>query len=188
MAASRQPDRARRHLHRHRQHHADLLSPGPMPPRHPSPPCSWRCCRCRPWRRRSAWRRRGSSSAPATAPAVVTLHNNAAEPVMVQVQTFAWPHGPATADLEPTRDLFAVPPVFELAGNGRADHPGRPARRGRRRARAGLSAADHRGAAWRCREHRGALRAAAEPAGLRHPAGAAPQAGLVGARDEGRRR
>jgi fimbrial chaperone protein len=50
---------------------------------------------------------------------VVTLQNNAAEPVMVQVQTFAWPRGPASADLEPTRDLLAVPPVFELAGNAR---------------------------------------------------------------------
>ena len=38
---------------------------------------------------------------------------------MVQVQTFAWPDGPATADLVPTRDLIAVPPVFEIAGNGR---------------------------------------------------------------------
>ena len=38
---------------------------------------------------------------------------------MVQVQTFAWPHGPATAELEPTRDLIAVPPVFELAGNAK---------------------------------------------------------------------
>ena len=50
---------------------------------------------------------------------VVTLQNNAAEPVMVQVQTFAWPHSPASAELEPTRDLLAVPPVFELAGNAR---------------------------------------------------------------------
>ena len=50
---------------------------------------------------------------------VVTLQNNAAEPVMVQVQTFAWPRGPNSADLEPTRDLLAVPPVFELAGNAR---------------------------------------------------------------------
>jgi len=49
----------------------------------------------------------------------VTLQNNAAEPVMVQVQTFAWPDGPATAELVPTRDLIAVPPVFEIAGNGR---------------------------------------------------------------------
>lgn len=50
---------------------------------------------------------------------VVTLQNNAAEPVMVQVQTFAWPRSPASADLEPTRELLAVPPVFELAGNAR---------------------------------------------------------------------
>ena len=49
---------------------------------------------------------------------VVTLRNNAAEAVMVQVQTFAWSDGPATADLTPTRDVLAVPPVFELAPAG----------------------------------------------------------------------
>ncbi len=48
----------------------------------------------------------------------VTLRNNAADPVMVQVQTFAWEHGPATAELTPTRDLIAVPPVFELPADG----------------------------------------------------------------------
>ena len=31
----------------------------------------------------------------------------------------AWPRSPASADLEPTRELLAVPPVFELAGNGK---------------------------------------------------------------------
>jgi P pilus assembly chaperone PapD len=51
--------------------------------------------------------------------AVVTLQNNDAEPVMVQVQTFAWPHGPDALALEPTRELIAVPPVFEVGGNGR---------------------------------------------------------------------
>ena len=50
---------------------------------------------------------------------VVTLQNNAAEPVMVQVQTFAWPRTVASDDLEPTRELLAVPPVAELAGNGK---------------------------------------------------------------------
>ena len=49
---------------------------------------------------------------------VVTLRNNAAEAVMVQVQTFAWSDGPATAELTPTRDVLAVPPVFELAPAG----------------------------------------------------------------------
>jgi fimbrial chaperone protein len=44
----------------------------------------------------------------------VTLENNAAEPVLVQVETFAWQRGPATSDLEPTGDLVAVPPVFQL--------------------------------------------------------------------------
>ncbi|MFL5337075.1 MAG: molecular chaperone [Geminicoccaceae bacterium] len=50
---------------------------------------------------------------------VVTLQNNAAEPVMVQVQTFAWPRTAASDDLEPTRELLAVPPVAELPGNGK---------------------------------------------------------------------
>jgi fimbrial chaperone protein len=50
---------------------------------------------------------------------VVTLQNNAQEPVMVQVQTFAWPRTLATDDLEPTRELIAVPPVFSLAGNAK---------------------------------------------------------------------
>ena len=70
--------------------------------------------------------------------AAVTLHNNDAETVMVQVQTFAWLDGPATADLQPTRALLAVPPIAEIAGRGRqiipADwikeativHPGQP--------------------------------------------------------------
>ena len=56
---------------------------------------------------------------PAERSAVVTLRNDSTETVMVQVQTFAWPDGPATAELVPTRDLIAVPPVFEIAGNGR---------------------------------------------------------------------
>ncbi|MGD9508895.1 MAG: molecular chaperone [Geminicoccaceae bacterium] len=51
--------------------------------------------------------------------AAVTLQNNDAQTVMVQVQTFAWPDGPATAELLPTRDLIAVPPVFEIAGSAR---------------------------------------------------------------------
>ena len=103
---------------------------------------------------------------------------------MVQVQTFAWPRSPASADLEPTRDLLAVPPVFELAGN--AKQIIRVALRGaaRRRARACLPAADHRGAARRRCRHRRAVRPAAEPAGVRHPAGRRAQAGLVGPPDE----
>ena len=46
--------------------------------------------------------------------AVVTLQNNAAEPVTVQVQTFAWPRTAAVGDLEPTRELLALPAVFTL--------------------------------------------------------------------------
>jgi fimbrial chaperone protein len=56
---------------------------------------------------------------PAERSAVVTLRNDGDQPVMVQVQTFAWPRTPATADLEPTRELIAVPPVFALAGNAK---------------------------------------------------------------------
>ena len=51
--------------------------------------------------------------------AVVTLQNDGSDAVMLQVQTFAWPRSPASGDLEPTRELIAVPPVFELAGNGK---------------------------------------------------------------------
>ena len=56
---------------------------------------------------------------PGDPAAVVTLQNNATEPVMVQVQTFAWPRSMASGDLEPTRELLAVPPVAELAGNAK---------------------------------------------------------------------
>ena len=56
---------------------------------------------------------------PGDPAAVVTLQNNAAEPVMVQVQTFAWPRSLASGVLEPTRELLAVPPVAELAGNAK---------------------------------------------------------------------
>jgi fimbrial chaperone protein len=48
----------------------------------------------------------------------VTLRNNADESVLVQVETFAWPRSPSTADLEPTTRLVAVPPVFSLAPDG----------------------------------------------------------------------
>ena len=45
---------------------------------------------------------------------VVSLHNNAATPVTVQVQTFAWLGSVATSDLTPTRELLAVPAVLEI--------------------------------------------------------------------------
>ena len=117
---------------------------------------------------------------PDDATGVVTLQNNAAEPVMVQVQTFAWPRSPASADLEPTRDLLAVPPVFELAGNARQ-----------------IIRVALRGALSGEREHAYRLlitevpRGATASAGVRFalrlslpvfvtPPGAEPQAGLVG--------
>lgn len=49
----------------------------------------------------------------------VTLHNNAAEPVLVQVETFAWPRSASTVDLEATTRLLAVPPVFSLPPDGK---------------------------------------------------------------------
>jgi fimbrial chaperone protein len=45
---------------------------------------------------------------------VVNLRNNAATPVTVQVQTFAWPGSTDIADLLPTRELLAVPAVLEI--------------------------------------------------------------------------
>ena len=56
---------------------------------------------------------------PERTPGVVTLVNNDSTPSLVQVETFAWPRTPATADLEPTRELMAVPPVFELQPGAR---------------------------------------------------------------------
>jgi fimbrial chaperone protein len=49
----------------------------------------------------------------------VTLENQADQPVTVQVQTFAWPRSPASDQLEPTRDLLAVPPVVSLEPGAR---------------------------------------------------------------------
>src|SRR4051794_41931448 len=53
--------------------------------------------------------------APDQRAAAVTLQNDGDEPVMVQVQTFAWTGSPATSDLTPTRDLVAMPPVATVA-------------------------------------------------------------------------
>src|SRR3712207_4726551 len=50
--------------------------------------------------------------------ASVTVRNDGAEPVMVQVQAFGWPGSPATEDLVPTRDLMAVPPVATIPPGG----------------------------------------------------------------------
>jgi fimbrial chaperone protein len=51
---------------------------------------------------------------PGTRPGTVTLQNDAERPVTVQVQAFAWGGSAGGDDLEPTRDLIAVPPVFSL--------------------------------------------------------------------------
>lgn len=50
--------------------------------------------------------------------ATVTVRNDEATPVMIQVRTFAWPRTPATEDLEPTRDLVAVPAITTIAPGG----------------------------------------------------------------------
>ncbi len=57
--------------------------------------------------------------APERAGGSVTLENNDSQPTLVQVETFAWKRTPLTNDLEPTRELVAVPPVFELAPGAR---------------------------------------------------------------------
>ena len=56
---------------------------------------------------------------PEQAGGSVTLENNDSAPALVQVETFAWKRSPLTSDLEPTRELVAVPPVFELAPGAR---------------------------------------------------------------------
>jgi fimbrial chaperone protein len=56
---------------------------------------------------------------PGRPAAVVTLTNSGEEPLLLQVETFAWRSSPATADLEPTRELVAVPPLLRLAPGDR---------------------------------------------------------------------
>ncbi len=46
---------------------------------------------------------------------VLTVTNGGDTPLLVQVQSFAWRAGTAAAELEPTRELVAVPPLLELA-------------------------------------------------------------------------
>ena len=45
----------------------------------------------------------------------LTVRNDGAEPALVQVQTFAWTRTVATADLDPTRDILAVPALATIA-------------------------------------------------------------------------
>ena len=54
-----------------------------------------------------------------TSTGVVTLRNTASTETIVQVETFAWNDSPSIADLEPTRDVLAVPTVFRLAPEDR---------------------------------------------------------------------
>lgn len=44
----------------------------------------------------------------------VTVVNDGDEPIMIQVETFAWSDGTTTADLDPTREIVAVPPLSRL--------------------------------------------------------------------------
>lgn len=57
--------------------------------------------------------------APGRPAAVVTLTNSGEAPLLLQVETFAWRSSPSTADLEPTRELVAVPPLLRLAPGDR---------------------------------------------------------------------
>ena len=56
--------------------------------------------------------------APERRAGVVTLRNDAADPVVVQVRTYTWQGSPLDDGLMPTRNLLAVPPMFELAPQG----------------------------------------------------------------------
>ncbi len=56
--------------------------------------------------------------APSRRTGVVTLRNDAADPVLVQVRAYAWTGPPIADGMAPTRDLLAVPPMFELAPQG----------------------------------------------------------------------
>ena len=57
---------------------------------------------------------------PGQASGSVTLENQAATAVTLQVQTFAWTAGMAASpELAATRDLITVPPVFALAPGAR---------------------------------------------------------------------
>ncbi len=49
----------------------------------------------------------------------VTLTNEGDAATLVQVQTFAWHGSLSSADLEPTRELLAVPAVFSLEAGAR---------------------------------------------------------------------
>lgn len=53
--------------------------------------------------------------APGGPAAALMITNSGDAPLLVQVETFAWRGGTATAELEPTRAILAVPPMLELA-------------------------------------------------------------------------
>lgn len=57
--------------------------------------------------------------APGRPAAVLTLTNSGDAPLLLQVETFAWRGSPATADLEPSRAIVAVPPLLRLGPGDR---------------------------------------------------------------------
>lgn len=58
--------------------------------------------------------------APGKPAATLTVTNSGDAPLLLQVETFAWRAGTATAELEPTRAILAVPAMLELAPGERA--------------------------------------------------------------------
>jgi fimbrial chaperone protein len=58
--------------------------------------------------------------APGQPAATLTVTNSGDAPPLLQVETFAWRAGTATAELEPTRAILAVPAMLELAPGERA--------------------------------------------------------------------
>lgn len=53
--------------------------------------------------------------APGRPAAALTITNSGEAPLLLQVESFAWRSTVATADLEPTREIVAVPPILKLA-------------------------------------------------------------------------
>jgi fimbrial chaperone protein len=104
----------------------------------------------------------------------LSLQNRAAEPVVVQVQTFAWTGSLRTADLGPTNDLIAVPPMASIA-------PGQSQiiRVALRRPPGGKRESAYRLLITEVPPQAGggrrAVRAAPQPAGIRDAARAAPR-------------
>jgi fimbrial chaperone protein len=50
--------------------------------------------------------------------AVITVHNNDAAPLLIQVSTLSWSQPEGEEHYEPTRELLATPPIFTLPPQG----------------------------------------------------------------------